>query len=125
GGHRPLSLGEVVGLDVPDEQAVLPREQRVIAPAGVPQRAQHVRPDRGVPPPVLAEQFGPHLEQEAVTRHDWRFPILFRGRDGLPRAYRGARPGEAGPGTRSRQKLNLSMLVRSKTVGGPSTTEGP
>src|SRR6478672_8753234 len=40
-GHGSV---EVIGLEVPDEETVLPQEERVVAPAVLLQRVQHLRP---------------------------------------------------------------------------------
>jgi hypothetical protein len=69
GGHAGLRRGEVVRLDVADEQAVVAQEERVVAPAGVAQRGQHVRPHRAVPLDVLGHPLRPDLELEAVAGH--------------------------------------------------------
>ena len=56
---------QIGGLEVPDQQAVLTQEQRVVVPSGRRQCAEHVRPHGGVPRGVLLEAVGPHLELEA------------------------------------------------------------
>ena len=56
GGHPLLGLGEIVSLDVADEQAVVASEQRVALPPRLVQGLQHLRPHRRVPGAILAEQ---------------------------------------------------------------------
>ena len=67
--HRALRGLEVVGLDVADQQPVLAQEQRVVAPAGLAQRVEHLRPDRAVARPVLLEPIGPDPQLEADALH--------------------------------------------------------
>src|SRR6266511_5787537 len=44
--HRRARRGEVLALEVADQQPVLPQEQRVVAPARRPQGVAHLRPHR-------------------------------------------------------------------------------
>jgi hypothetical protein len=70
GGHAGLGGGEVLGLQIADEQAVLAQEQRVVVPAGRRQGVEHLRPDGRVPRPVLVEPVRPDLQQEAHALHE-------------------------------------------------------
>src|SRR5262245_37296931 len=67
--HPLLRRGEVVGLQVADEEPLAGQEQRVVAPARRPQSVPHLRPDGLVPGPVLAEPAGPYPGQEAHSLH--------------------------------------------------------
>src|SRR4051812_40908235 len=67
--HPALRGGEVVGLEVADEQPVVAWEQRVVAPAGPTQPIAHLRPHRLVALAVLLEPVGPDPQQEADALH--------------------------------------------------------
>src|SRR3954447_2778746 len=67
--HPALRGGEVVGLEVAHEQPVVAQEQRVVAPAGLPQGVEHLGPDGPVPRAVLVQPVRPDAQQEAHTLH--------------------------------------------------------
>ncbi len=60
---------EVRRLHVADEHPVVAQEQRVVAPAGAPERVQHFRPNLFVPLPVLREPVLLDLEDETHALH--------------------------------------------------------
>ncbi|MCY1217031.1 hypothetical protein D9M72_289300 [compost metagenome] len=59
GERHPRPDGvEVVAFHVAHQQAVRAQEERVVVPACILQRTEHLRPDGGVPAPVLIDQSG-------------------------------------------------------------------
>jgi hypothetical protein len=64
---------EVVGHEVPDQQAVVTEEQGVVVPAGVAQGDEHLRPHGGVPAAVLVQAIRPYLKGEADSAHSRPF----------------------------------------------------
>jgi hypothetical protein len=52
------------------QQVVAAQEQRIVAPARVAQRGEHLGPHGPVPILALVQPLGPHLELEAVARHE-------------------------------------------------------
>src|SRR5205823_2704663 len=75
--HRAPRRLEVVALDVADEHAGIGEEEGVVAPARRRQRGAHLRPDRGMPPAVLGDPLGSHLELKA---HAHGSPAWRKGR---------------------------------------------
>src|SRR4051794_30321802 len=67
--HRRHRALEALGLEVADEQPVLAQEQRVVRPARLAQRVQHLRPDLAVAGLVLVQPLGPDAQQEAGALH--------------------------------------------------------
>src|SRR5919112_4614039 len=59
-GHGVERCLQVIGLDVADQEPVVVQEQAVVAPAGLGQGRQHLRPDGGVAAPVLVQVSGAH-----------------------------------------------------------------
>src|SRR6185437_6212066 len=67
--HRALCRLEVLGLAVADQHAVLAQEERVVGPAGLAERREHLGPDGPMTLAVLAETIRAHPELEADTFH--------------------------------------------------------
>ncbi len=106
GGHRRLGRGQVVGLDVADQQPVRAGEDRVAVPAAGRERAQHLRPHRRVPLAILGEQLGAHLQLEAVARH--RASLIGPRSSGKGAGERPGRQGlPAGRAATSRSEIEL------------------
>ncbi len=68
--HRPLCRGEVLALQVADQEAVGAQEQRVVAPPGPAERVEHLGPYLAVALPVLGQSISAHRELEAHTLHE-------------------------------------------------------
>src|SRR5918992_1509847 len=69
GVHRGEGCLEVIAFQVPHQQPVVPEEQRVVAPARLAKRLQHLRPHLAVPRAVLIQAARAYAEQEADTFH--------------------------------------------------------
>src|SRR4051812_42543674 len=67
--HRADGALEALRLEVADEQPVLAQEQRVVGPAGLAQRVEHLRPDLAVAGLVLVQRLGPDAQQKAGALH--------------------------------------------------------
>src|SRR6185437_10305530 len=67
--HRGERGLVVAGFQVADEQAVTGEEDRVVAPAGLAQRGQHLRPHFAVPLAVLVQPVRPDPREEADALH--------------------------------------------------------
>src|SRR5436305_1277015 len=93
--HRAAGRVEVVALAHADHEAGRRDEERVVAPARLPQRGAHLRPDRGVPLAVLRDAVGLHLQLKAHSGH-WGERAVW------------AATGAAH--TRASQKLNLATF---------------
>jgi hypothetical protein len=65
--HASESLIEVRCFEVSNEQPVFPQEQRVVAPTGLTQGLEHLRPHYLVPRLVLLHPFGLYSKLEADT----------------------------------------------------------
>src|SRR3954451_12536617 len=70
--HHTLSGLEVLGLEVPDQEAVGAQEQRVVRPARRAERREHLRPHGPVTLAVLVEAVHAHLDVEADAFHGAR-----------------------------------------------------
>ena len=65
-GHSvERGLEALIGLEVAEEEPILPHEQRVVVPTVPTQGVQHLRPHRPVVPLVLSYRVLLHLKQEA------------------------------------------------------------
>jgi hypothetical protein len=76
GLHAGPGGGEVLGLQVADEQAVVTQEERVVVPAGGGECLAHLRPHRGVAFAVLRDAVLSDLEQETDALHGLPLPYV-------------------------------------------------
>src|SRR5262245_31883667 len=65
-GKRAL---EALGLEVAEQQTVGAQEERVVVPAAVAQRREHLGPDAAMALTVLRQTIRPHLENESDALH--------------------------------------------------------
>src|SRR3954453_13436838 len=61
---------EVLRLEVADQQPVPAQEERVVAPAGLVERVEHLGPDGPVALAVLVDAFGADVQLKADALHD-------------------------------------------------------
>ena len=94
-------------LGVADQQAVVAQEQRVVAPAGLGERAQQLRPDRRVPPPVLLQVGRINVSEQAVAGHQPGSPPSRPPLSGCTRITSRVR----GPWTPSTRLSSMSLVA--------------
>ena len=70
-------------LEIAEQQAVVTQKQRVVVPAGAPQRFEHFRPNRLVVRFVLGQHVRAHFEQKSDSWHNLSIPLLQNLRDTL------------------------------------------
>src|SRR5699024_7926867 len=117
--HRGLGGVVVVGLEVPHQQAVRAEVEAVVAPSGVSQRLEHLRPDGRVRGGVLLEPVRADPVDEAVAGHQ---PILSFAAAGAGGA---GVPGAAGPAG-GQASVSVRSAPRSSSAigtGWPLTRE--
>src|SRR5918999_6618403 len=109
GVHRGEGCLEVIAFQVPHQQPVVPEEERVVAPARLAKRLQHLRPHLAVPRAVLVQAARAYAEQEADTFH---VRLSFPDQSKVTSCNRRRRREHRAPAASPPNRLSRSMSVR-------------
>jgi hypothetical protein len=67
--HSSSCALKILSLQIADQEAIRPKEERVIVPARFPERADHFWPNRAVALLVFGEKLSSHLKYKTDSLH--------------------------------------------------------